>query len=65
MGPEYFALGLTAVISSIGGGSWVANKILSRAHDRVHNSVRLFKQTRESFEFIGKSSEPASPGVRP
>ena len=35
MGPEYLALGLTAVISSIGGGSWVANKILSRAHDRV------------------------------
>jgi hypothetical protein len=35
MGPEYLALGLTAVISSIGGGSWVANKILSRANDRV------------------------------
>ena len=35
MGPEYLALGLTAVISSIGGGSWVANKILSRSHERV------------------------------
>ena len=35
MGPEYFALGLTALISSVGGGTWVANKILTRAHERV------------------------------
>lgn len=35
MGPEYLALGLTAVISSIGGGSWVANKILARSHERL------------------------------
>ena len=41
MGPEYLALGLTAVISSIGGGSWVANKILSRANDRVKTVYEL------------------------
>jgi hypothetical protein len=35
VGPEYLALALTALISSIGGGSWVANKILSRSHERV------------------------------
>jgi len=35
VGPEYLALGLTAVISSIGGGSWVANKILTRSHERL------------------------------
>ena len=35
MGPEYLTLGLTAIISSIGGGSWVANKILTRSHERV------------------------------
>jgi predicted RNase H-like nuclease (RuvC/YqgF family) len=35
VGPEYLALGLTAIISSIGGGSWVANKILTRSHERV------------------------------
>ena len=35
MGPEYLALGLTAVISSVGGGSWVANKILARSHERL------------------------------
>jgi predicted RNase H-like nuclease (RuvC/YqgF family) len=35
VGPEYLALALTAVISSVGGGSWVANKILSRSHERI------------------------------
>jgi hypothetical protein len=35
VGPEYLALGLTALISAVGSGSWVANKILSRAHERV------------------------------
>ena len=35
MGPEYLALGLTALISAVGSGSWVPNKIHSRAHERV------------------------------
>jgi predicted RNase H-like nuclease (RuvC/YqgF family) len=37
VGPEYLALGLTAFISAVGSGSWVANKILSRSHERVRN----------------------------
>lgn len=47
MGPEYIALGLTALISSIGGGSWVANKILARAHERVRTLNDLL-QTQEN-----------------
>ena len=35
MGPEYIAIGLTAVISAVSGGSWVANKLLERSIDRV------------------------------
>lgn len=35
MGPEYLALGLTAVISALTGGSWVANKILGRSYERM------------------------------
>ena len=42
MGPEYLALGLTALISAVGSGSWVANKILSRAHERVHALHDMF-----------------------
>lgn len=41
MGPEYFALALTALISSVGGGSWVANKILSRSHERIRTLHEL------------------------
>ena len=35
MGPEYAAIFLTAVISAITGGSWVANKLLSRQTERI------------------------------
>jgi hypothetical protein len=45
MGPEYIAIGLTAVISAISGGSWVANKLLERSIDRVRFlSERLDEQ---------------------
>lgn len=30
MGPEYLALAITLMISGVSGGSWTANKILSR-----------------------------------
>jgi hypothetical protein len=35
VGPEYLALALMAVTSAVGGGSWVANKILTRSHERI------------------------------
>lgn len=35
MGPEYLAIGLTAVVSALTGGSWVANKILGRSYERM------------------------------
>ena len=37
MGPEYFAIGVTAVISAVSGGSWVASKLLERSADRVRS----------------------------
>jgi hypothetical protein len=30
VGPEYLALALTAVVSAVSSGTWVANKILTR-----------------------------------
>jgi predicted RNase H-like nuclease (RuvC/YqgF family) len=45
MGPEYIAIGLTAVISAVSGGSWVANKLLERSTDRIRFlSERLDEQ---------------------
>lgn len=35
MGPEYFALAITAVASAFTGGTWVANKVLSRSQERL------------------------------
>ncbi len=35
MGSEFLALLLTASISAISGGSWVASRILNRSHERV------------------------------
>jgi len=35
VGPEYIALVLTCVISSVTGGGWVASKVLARSHERV------------------------------
>ena len=43
MGPEYIAIGVTAVISAITGGSWAAGKILSRQNDLVQ----------QAFNYIG------------
>lgn len=38
MGPEYIAIGVTAVVSSITGGSWVANKVLERQKERIQQA---------------------------
>jgi chaperonin cofactor prefoldin len=35
VGPEYLTIALTAVVSAVTGGSWAANKILSRTHERL------------------------------
>lgn len=43
MGPEYIAIGVTAVISAITGGSWTASKILGRQNDLIQ----------QAFNYIG------------
>ena len=43
MGPEYIAIGITALVSAVTGGTWVANKILDRQQERVQ----------QAFDYIG------------
>ena len=43
MGPEYFAVAITSVVSAVTGGTWVANKILDRQSERVQ----------QAFDYIG------------
>lgn len=53
MGPEYIAIGLTAVVSAISGGSWAANKILTRFHERVkqlHTMLDIQENRLDSLE---------------
>lgn len=50
MGPEYIAIGLTAVISAISGGSWVANKVLERSTDRVRLLTRSLEEQDERID---------------
>ena len=43
VGPEYIAIGLTAIVSAVTGGSWAANKILDRQQERVQ----------QAFDYVG------------
>jgi hypothetical protein len=43
MGPEYVAIGVTAMISAITAGGWTATKILERQNERV----------KQAFDYIG------------
>ncbi len=40
MGPDFLTLALTAVISSITGGGWIASKVLERHKERLKDSIQ-------------------------
>ena len=48
MGPEYVAIALTACISALTGGSWLANRIMDRQKERVE----------EAFSYISAQQGP-------
>jgi hypothetical protein len=53
VGPEYLALGLTAIASAISGGTWAANKILTRVQERIsifQNMLRAQEHRLDSME---------------
>ena len=43
MGPEYVAIALTAAVSALTGGSWVANRIMDRQREKLD----------QAFSYIG------------
>jgi hypothetical protein len=43
VGPEYVAIGITALVSAVTGATWVANKILDRHQERIQ----------QAFDYIG------------
>jgi len=40
VGPDFLTLALTAVISSITGGGWIASKVLERHKERLKDSIQ-------------------------
>ena len=46
MGPAFLTLALTAVISSITGGGWIASKVLERHKERLKDSIQNVENQR-------------------
>ena len=54
MGAEYLAIGLTAVISAVSGGAWVANKLFARFHDRIQGLSNMLNVQDAKLEQLEK-----------
>ena len=52
MGPEFLTLALTAVISSITGGGWIASKVLERHQERLKDSVQQVENQRRRINAL-------------
>jgi len=52
VGPEYIAIGLTAVISAITGGSWVAGKILTRQNDSIQQAFNYIGSQKRRIDIL-------------
>jgi len=52
VGPEYIAIGLTAVVSAITGGSWVAGKILSRQNDQIQQAFNYISSQKRRIDIL-------------
>jgi hypothetical protein len=52
MGPEYIAIGLTAIVSAVTGGSWVAGKILSRQTDQIQQAFSYTSSQKRRIDVL-------------
>jgi hypothetical protein len=52
VGPEYLALGLTALVSAFTGGSWVANKILDRQQERLQGAYDYISSQKRRIDLL-------------
>tara|TARA_Y100001970_G_scaffold185258_1_gene225327 strand:+ start:1345 stop:1638 length:294 start_codon:yes stop_codon:yes gene_type:complete len=46
VGPDYLTLLLTAIISSVTGGGWIASKVLDRHRERLKDSIQNLENQR-------------------
>lgn len=52
MGPEYLAVGITAIVSAITGGSWVANKLLERQGERLQQAFDYISSQKRRIDIL-------------
>ena len=52
MGPDFLTLALTAVISSITGGGWIASKVLERHQERLKDSIQQVENQRRRINAL-------------
>lgn len=52
MGPEYVAIGLTAIVSAVTGGSWVANRILERQQERIQRAMDFISSQKRRIDVV-------------
>ena len=52
MGPDFLTLALTAVISSITGGGWIASKVLDRHRERLKDTMQTVESQRQRINSI-------------
>jgi|TARA_B100000965_G_scaffold402423_1_gene428337 hypothetical protein len=52
VGPDFLTLALTAVISSITGGGWIASKVLERHQERLKDSVQQVENQRRRINAL-------------
>lgn len=52
VGPEYLAVGLTAVISAVTGGSWAMNKLLGRQQEKLDQAYSYISSQKRRVDML-------------
>jgi hypothetical protein len=52
VGPEYIALAITAVVSAVSGGTWTANKILSRQNKDIQQAFNYTNSQKRRIDIL-------------
>jgi hypothetical protein len=52
VGPEYVAIGLTALISAVTGGTWMANKILARQSQDIQQAFSYTNSQKRRIDLL-------------
>jgi len=52
VGPEYVAIALTAIVSAISGGTWVANKILGRQNQDIQQAFSYTNSQKRRIDIL-------------